>query len=71
MNLSICDVAGNESWSLNYIFAVIVYLKRIPTTILQNYTMTSSVQHFFFKEEFQRYNGVIVINKLHKNALEM
>ena len=33
--------------------------------------MTSSVSAFLFKEEFQRYNGVIVINKLHKNALEM
>ena len=61
-----CDISGNESWSLHYIFAVIVYLNRILTTKLQNYTMISSVSAFFFLEGFQRYNGVIIINKLYK-----
>ena len=28
--------------------------------------MTSSVSVFLFKEEFQIYNGVIIINKLHR-----
>ena len=69
--LSICDVTGNESWSLHYIFAVIVYLNGTPTTILQNYTMTSSVLAFLFKEKFQRCNGVIVINKLHKTIRDV
>ena len=32
--------------------------------------MASLVLAFLFNEEFQRYNGVIVINILHKNALE-
>ena len=31
-DLSICDVTGNESWSLHYTFAGIVYLNRTPTT---------------------------------------
>ena len=30
--------------------------------------MTSSVSAFLFKEEFKIYNGIIVVNKLHKNA---
>ena len=48
-----CDISGNESWSLHYIFAVIVYLNRILTTKLQNYTMISSVSAFFFKKCFK------------------
>ena len=31
--------------------------------------MTSSVIAFLFKKEFQRYNGVTVINKLHKKCV--
>ena len=71
MNLSICDVIGNESWILHYIFAEIVYLNRTPTKNNKTIVWLAQFQHSFLTEEFQRYNGVIGINKLHINALEM
>ena len=53
VNWSICDVTGNESRSLHYIFAVIVYLNRTPTTKWQNYTMISSDSAFLLKKSFK------------------